>query len=53
MPDDDDPPVRLVLAALFIAARIVRGNTAGAGTAANLVAETLELADELIRQVGP
>jgi hypothetical protein len=50
--DNDEPPIRLFLAALFIGARIVRGNTAGVDVP-GLVAENLELADELIRQGGP
>jgi hypothetical protein len=52
MPNDDDPPIRLILAALFTAARLVGGGSMPT-TMPELVSENLRLADELLRQAGP
>lgn len=52
--NDDDPPVRLVLAALFMASRQIAGQMAAPSELRHeLVKAALEDADELIRQAGP
>lgn len=51
MPNDDDPPIRLILAALFHAARLA-AKPAGPSRE-ELVKASLADADELIRQAGP
>lgn len=54
MPNDEDPPIRLILAALFHAARIVAKPPAGYDCShAELVKASIDDADELLRQVGP
>ena len=59
MPDDQDPPpVRLILAALFHAARLVRLDPPQLLEELNedrpqLIALSLADADELLRQAGP
>jgi hypothetical protein len=51
MPNDEDPPIRLILAALFHAAYLSRG-TFGPSRQ-ELVKAAVADADELLRQVGP
>jgi hypothetical protein len=51
---DEDPPVRLILAALFHAARIVAKPPAGYECShAELIKASLDDADELLRQAPP
>jgi hypothetical protein len=52
MPNDDDPPIRLILSALFLAARISGGHAHETGRP-DLVRESVADADELLKQVGP
>lgn len=51
MQNDEDPPIRLILAALFLAARIVEGSAYSTREAR--VTEAVKDADELVRQAGP
>jgi hypothetical protein len=49
MNDEDTPDMRLILAALFVAARII----AGQGNSPTLVSASVADADELLRQAVP
>lgn len=51
MPNDEDPPIRLILAALFLAARTV-AKPAGPSRE-ELVKASIADADELLKQAGP
>ncbi len=54
MPEhDDEPPIRLILAALFLAARIVRDPPQSVADHEAMVPEAIGFADELLRQAGP
>jgi hypothetical protein len=52
MPNDEDPPIRTLLAALFLAARIVRGPPESVADHEAMVPEALAFADQLIKQAG-
>jgi len=52
--DDEEPPIRLILAALFHAARTVGSATVhSADVRAGLIAAAIADADELLKQAAP